>query len=293
MCNPAPGLLPDAARARANGARHIWIIGDASHTYGGHLCNPPRYNPSATDYTEVGWLNAPAALPRTAVAMDVTDEWPALHDYVADIFNRCRRGDQPDTLFEFIGRPSGGSRVLYWNANKGRRVELYTGSGHDRWFHAMIGRRYAKRDGLLLAGWGRYGKIRPGGLVAKLRARIAAEHQQDPSKPTGFPLVRKNNPKVLFTRDATVVPAGLLLREYGTVNPASKRLSVRRGTINNELVRYIEALTLTTTEAHDSYFGAGLQAIVKGLQANAGIPVHGEVDERTLVQAFGQPERWG
>lgn len=146
MCECAPGLVVEQQRLASIGASFLGCIGDANHSFGAHLCDPPP-----GDYTLAGDANTPVG--DYACAIDIGADWPASREWLQWLIAEIRE-DRITGIFEVIGSFDG-EDVRYWSDSSGWQQEgvPYQGTGHDTWMHVAIYRSTALEDHKILAGW--------------------------------------------------------------------------------------------------------------------------------------------
>lgn len=145
----APALVIEKQRLNSiRPGQFLGIIGDASHTYGYHLENPP-----ASDYSRAGVLNNPVG--NYACAIDIGMNWPASRDWLSWFIAEVRE-DRISGIAEVIGSFNGRD-VRYWSDSSTPQWQqngvAYQGSGHDTWTHVAVYRSTALTDHRILAGW--------------------------------------------------------------------------------------------------------------------------------------------
>ena len=161
-CSEAPGLVVEKNRLQAIGAPFLGIIGDASHSFGYHLCNPPT-----GDYSRDGVANQPVGAYACALDVGMTG-WAASRDWLRWLITEIRE-DRITGVAEVIGSFDG-RNVRYWSDVETPQWQQegvpYSGDGHDTWTHVAIYRSSALIDHKLLAGWTASGYQNGGAPVA-------------------------------------------------------------------------------------------------------------------------------
>lgn len=132
----APVIVVEMQTWTNLGGGNSGIVGDQNHSYGFHCSanntDPDDYSrwrdPNGSDGPYVNW--------DYACAGDFSHgNDDRLRGYHRNVLARLMNGEMP-MICEFIGKPWADRPVYYWARWNGvKKLELYTGSGHDTWSH--------------------------------------------------------------------------------------------------------------------------------------------------------------